>query len=235
MEFLLKALDDANPQPCGRCANCQGKGFTNQTKKELLLKAENFLKGSEIIITPRKLLPTGLMPGSSRNIPDELQNDEGRALSYYGDSGWGKLVREGKYVDGWFCDELVDAAAELIINRWNPSPFPEWVTSIPSNRHPELVPCFASRLADKLGLRSHPVFSREGNAPEQKTMMNSFTQAGNVYGSLMLSNETPPGCVLLVDDIIDSKWTMTIAGYLLKQHGVDRVFPFTLAMAQGKR
>ena len=34
-----------------------------------------------------------------------------------------------------------------MIQRWQPQPFPTWVTCIPSLKRPELVPNFAQRLA----------------------------------------------------------------------------------------
>ena len=37
------------------------------------------------------------------------------------------------------------------------------------------------------------------------------------------------GPVLLVDDMIDSRWTMTIAAWLLRSHGSGEVFPLALA------
>jgi len=38
-----------------------------------------------------------------------------------------------------------------------------------------------------------------------------------------------PGPVLLVDDLVDSRWTMTVAGRLLKRAGARAVLPFALA------
>ncbi|MFZ3131841.1 MAG: hypothetical protein WA125_12245, partial [Desulfosporosinus sp.] len=40
----------------------------------------------------------------------------------YRDAGWGRLVARNKFTDGYFSDELVDAAAELI-NVWQPNPY----------------------------------------------------------------------------------------------------------------
>ena len=39
------------------------------------------------------------------------------------------------------------------------------------------------------------------------------------------------GPVLLVDDLVDSRWTLTVAGSLLRDHGAGPVFPFALALA----
>ena len=64
---------------------------------------------------------------------------------------------------------------------------------------------------------------------EQCTM-----QARNVQGTLGINGDVPSRPVLLVDDIIDSRWTLTIAGFLLQESGSGVVYPFTLARAQSR-
>jgi ATP-dependent DNA helicase RecQ len=168
-------------------------------------------------------------------IPVELQNARGRSLCYYGDAGWGRLVREGKYERGQFDDQLVDASTRLIRERWLPEPFPEWVTAIPSRRHPRLVYDFASRLAAALDVPFVEALARTTEAPEQKLMANSSMQARNVAGTLKAFERLPAGAVLLIDDIIDSGWTLTMAGWLLREKGSGAVHPFTLARATARK
>lgn len=234
MEFLLKALDDPSPTPCGRCANCRGKGFPTSVSQKMVIEAENYLKGSQVVIQPRKQWPVGLFPDQKRTIPAEFQNVSGRSLCFYGDAGWGKLVRAGKYQEGCFNEELISAAVHLITEMWRPDPFPTWVTAIPSNRHPSLVPDLAARVGQKLQIQFLPVLRRVEEAPEQKTMQNSNMQARNVISTLKVEGQIPDGPVLLVDDIIDSGWTLAMAGYLLRSNGSGLVYPFTLAQATGR-
>ena len=231
MEFLQCALDDALPQRCGHCANCRGKGLPHTVSQSLVIEAETYLKGESILIEPRHMLPTDILPEEKRKIPPELLNETGRSLCYYGDCGWGRLVRLGKYEQNNFQDELVEAAACLIGGDWNPEPFPEWITAIPSRRHPELVPLFAERLAKRLGIPFTPVLFRVSDAQPQKAMQNSFMQARNVLNTLEIRGKILGTPVLLVDDILDSGWTLTMAGYLLRRSGSGNVYPFTLAQA----
>ena len=233
MEFLQRTLDDSDPHPCGRCANCRGKGLPHSVSRALVIEAEEYLKGRDIVIKPRLNLPPGILPSEKGKIPLELVNAGGRSLCYYGDAGWGTLVRTGKYVDGYFSDELVNAAVRLIRN-WNPVPRPEWLTTVPSRRHPELLPSFAERLAALLGLQFMPVLIRIADVPEQKNMQNSSMQAANVLNTLAIQGKVPSSPVLLVDDIIDSGWTLTIAGWLLRTHGSGAVYPFTLTRATAR-
>ncbi len=124
-------------------------------------------------------------------------------------------VRLGKYRDRHFCDDLVAACVELV-RQWNPHPAPQWVTSIPSRRHPDLVPDFARRLAAALRLPFQIVLEKTDDRAEQKTMANSVQQARNIDGSLAINaSSVPAEPVLLIDDMVDSKWTLTVAAYLL--------------------
>jgi ATP-dependent DNA helicase RecQ len=114
-------------------------------------------------------------------------------------------------------------------------PIPRWVTAIPSRRHPRLVYDFASRLADALEIPFVEALKRTREAAEQKTMANSSMQARNVKETPDAINEVTSGAVLLVDDIIDSGWTLTLAGWLLRRRGSGVVHPFTLARATARK
>ena len=161
-------------------------------------------------------------------IKPEHQAQPGKVLCMWGDAGWGALVREGKH-DGHFSDDLVAASVDLI-QKWAPQPSLKWVTCVPSLRHPKLVPSFAKRLAKALGLPFHMVLEKTDNRPAQKTMANSHKQAANLDGSLAANaNEMPTGPVLLVDDMVDSKWTLSVAAYLLTSNGSGLVYPLALA------
>jgi ATP-dependent DNA helicase RecQ len=139
-------------------------------------------------------------------------------------------VRQGKYQDRYFSDKLVESCARLV-REWNPQPSLGWVTCIPSLRHSNLVPDFARRLAVALNLPFEAVLEKTDDRPEQKTMANSIQQARNIDGSLAVRVKTlltTP--VLLVDDMVDSRWTLTVAAWLLRSSGSGEVFPLALAL-----
>ena len=227
MEFLIRALDGdpVNVRPPNLPA------LPTTTDPILVQAAVAFLRRTSLPIEPRKRWPDGGLPHSRLKglIPSEHQAQEGRALCIWGDAGWGELVRRGKYDDGHFADELVGACTTLI-RSWNPEPAPTWVTCIPTRRHPNLVPDFARRLAASLSLPFHAVLEKTDDRPEQKDMANSSQQARNVDGSLsIVGGNLPTGPVLLVDDMVDSRWTLTIATWLLRSHGSGEVFPLALS------
>jgi ATP-dependent DNA helicase RecQ len=151
----------------------------------------------------------------------------------WGDAGWGQLVREGKVVTGRFDDRLVEPLAELV-EEWAPDPSPEWVTAVPSLRHPELVSSLAERLAVRLGLPYHPIVSRLVERPEQRQQQNSVHQQTNVAGAFGVVGAVPDAPVLLVDDVAGSGWTITEIGRLLRRAGAPLVYPVALASSAGR-
>ena len=232
MNFLIRALDG----PPGIVENPVMSPLPSSTNPVLVRRAVEFLRRTSLTIEPRWQWPIGGLPHLklSGRIRPEYQARDGKALCVWGDTGWGELVRQGKYSDNRFADELVGACTTLYRN-WHPKPPPTWVTCIPSKRHTDLVPHFSRRLALSLRLPFQAVLVRTDDRPQQKTMANSVQQARNVDGSLTITVSTlPKGPVLLVDDLVDSRWTMTIASWLLRSHGSGEVFPLALSYAGRK-
>ncbi|NJM00817.1 MAG: hypothetical protein HC924_19560, partial [Synechococcaceae cyanobacterium SM2_3_2] len=136
--------------------------------------------------------------------------------AYGGIPGWGEHIKLGKYTTGSFSDELVTALAAAIHN-WQPHPSPTWITCVPSRNRPDLVPNFTDRLAQALNLPYIPCVSKIKQNQEQKFMQNSSQQASNLDGCFEITSPVPQGSVLLVDDMVDSRWTMTVIAALLRQ------------------
>ncbi len=128
------------------------------------------------------------------------------------------------------CKIMVDAAARLIRDRWRPEPKPAWVTCVPSKRHQALVPDFARRLAGRLGLPFVDCVRKVKDTEPQKTRVNSFQQTQNLLGTFDVDRATVRSePVLLVDDMVDSRWTFTVLTALLRTAGSGPVSPFALA------
>lgn len=229
MEFLIDALDgEPGDTPLPPAAD-----FPVRPDAGRVRDAERFLRRVNLTIEPRISWPVGGFPehNLTGRIPSELRFEPGRVLCRWGDEGWGDLVKAGKYREGAFSNELVAAAADMV-REWSPDPFPAWVSCIPSSRHQSLVPDFAKRLAHELRLPFRTMLERIEARPEQKLMANSAQALQNVLGSFgVRPGKVPPLPVLLVDDIVDSRWTMTVAAYLLRGRGCGPVIPFALASA----
>jgi ATP-dependent DNA helicase RecQ len=233
MAFLAGELDDPNPTNCGKCAVCLGKSLLPTTcSMELVNQAIQYLRRSNQIIEPRKQWAAHAFPvyNFSGNIKPNFRAEAGRALSLWADAGWGELVKLGKYRDNYFDDVLLQGSLEMI-QRWQPEPSPTWVTCVPSLNRPELVANFAQRLAVKLDLPFVPVVQKTRETQLQKYMTNSYQQARNLDGAFVVASWSGiNGNVLLVDDMVDSRWTFTVIAALLRKAGSGLVFPLALAL-----
>ncbi|MCY4467880.1 MAG: RecQ family ATP-dependent DNA helicase [Thiotrichales bacterium] len=233
MEFLARALDDPEPAPCGKCSGCLGRPLVvPTTSPATVIEASRFLKRSEMPLECPKQVAVDAFPeyGFRGNLNRTLRAETGRVLARWADAGWGKVVAAQK-ARGRFSDELVEAAAEMLRVRWKPEPRPRWVIAVPSLAHPNLVPDFADRLAAKLALPFVPAIEKIRPNEPQKMQENRFHQCRNLDGVFRIVGSIPEGPVLLVDDVVDSGWTLTVVAALMRQAGSGPVWPFALATA----
>ncbi|MFN0026966.1 MAG: RecQ family ATP-dependent DNA helicase [Acidimicrobiales bacterium] len=228
MHLLRQSLDDELAEPCGLCDNCRGEGPGPELLPAVVQAAVEYLRGAERTVEPRKQWP------DRTRIPAHHQVQSGRALSVWGDGGWGSLVRSGRISEGCFDEQLISAAADLITRRWQPHPAPTWVTFVPSRHDPDPVADLARRLAAMLDLPCEDVVVNGRHRPPQHEWHNSVQQWANVRHAFAVGVAVPSGPVLLVDDVVDSRWTLTAVGRLLLMAGAGPVFPFVLADTAGR-
>lgn len=234
MKFIAEKLDDPYAKECGRCRNCVGKDFFKAVADPaLVIEASAFLRAELLSIEPRKMWPPGVRGSAMSRMAQDERIEEGRVLCYYGDAGWGRLVQEDKYVHDRFREELVDASAELIRNWLGDRLGHISIAYVPSLVRPDLVRSFANRVAERLGRPSLVLLSRKEGGSAQKEMENSAFQCRNALEVFSATGKSPDGPVLLIDDMVDSKWTLTVCGYLLKKEGCAAVYPFALASTAG--
>ena len=117
----------------------------------------------------------------------------------------------------------------MLRERWRPDPPPGWVTCVPSLKRPNLVPDYAARVAAKLGLPFEEAVRKVRDNDEQKVQHNSYHQCRNLDGVFAVTDKVRPGPVLLVDDVVDSGWTLTVVSILLRRAGSGPVWPMALA------
>ncbi len=230
MSFLAKVLDDPFPKVCGKCDVCLKKQLIpNTIDQELIIEANKHLKRSELTLISKKQIPRGALPiyGFSGNLEIKLRASEGRVLSRWNDSGWGKIVANDK-MNNYFSDELIFAVKEMFLERWKPHPSPEWITSVPSLNNVFLVQNFAERLSIALEIPYINSIKKIKKNDYQKKQENTFFQFNNLDGVFEI-NKVNKAPVLLVDDIVDSSATITILSALLLNEGVKAVFPLALA------
>ncbi|GAA5192901.1 DEAD/DEAH box helicase [Rugosimonospora acidiphila] len=236
MDYLRRCLDDPESVPCGRCDNCAGAPFSASVSADALAAATAFLGRAGIEIPPRKLWPTGLaavgVPLSGKIAPGE-QAEPGRAVGRLSDLGWGARLRAALDGGGEPSDQLVDAVV-AVLKQWSGSwaARPVAVVGIDSATRPELVRGLAERIST---IGRLPLLGALSSAPGGYAAVNSAARVRDVHARLAvpapLAARLPDlgGPVLLVDDLVDSGWTMALAARLLRLAGAPAVLPLALA------
>ncbi len=229
-QYVAYSLNDNTATRCGKCANCLGHDIIAGIEApdvEEINSIQEQLNQLYIKIIPRKRWEEIDLQFDS-NTKIDVPNEIGIALCKYGDAGYGEMVSYDKYHANIFRDYLVDQSAIAIENSIQIKEY-KYITNIPSYRNGKVAD-FARRLALKLGCSYIDLFDASYVGTPQKNMQNSIYQCRNAKAKIKLKlNVIIPHKVILVDDMVDSKWTLTVAGRLLTLHGCESVFPFCLA------
>ena len=89
------------------------------------------------------------------------------------------------------------------------------------------------RVAGRLGLPFHAVVTKVRETQPQAEMDNSAQQLRNVEGAFAVNEPVTEGPALLLDDLVDSRWTLTAAVQALRAAATGPVFAVALARSQG--
>jgi ATP-dependent DNA helicase RecQ len=236
MEFLQRTLDDATAVACGRCDNCAGVWFPTEIGSAAATAATTSLDRVGVPIEPRRAWPTGAdrlgVPVRGR-IDAAEQAGEGRALARLTDLGWGGTMRElfaAGAADGPVAPSVL-AACVRVLAEWDWAERPAAVVAMPSRSRPRLVASLAQGLAGIGRLPYLGELGLAGGGPTGGPGGNSVFRLAGVWDRLSTDGiEVPAGPVLLVDDMADSRWTLTVAARLLRRAGATDVLPFVLAL-----
>ena len=241
MEYLQLALDDDTAVPCGRCDNCAGRWYPSDVRDEATEAATSSLDRVGVAIDPRAQWPTGAdrvgVPVRG-NIATGERMTQGRALARLTDLGWGNTLRE------IFAPSTPDAPASpallgacvRVLTDWEWDERPVAVVSLPSRRHPLLVDSVARGLSNAGRLTYLGSLDLVGDGPSGEPGGNSAYRLSGVWSAFAVGPElgaavaAASGPILVVDDLSDSRWTLTVASRLLRQAGAGAVLPFTLAL-----
>ncbi|ASD22733.1 recombinase RecQ [Cryobacterium sp. LW097] len=241
MEFLQRALDDDTAVPCGRCDNCTAPWYPTDVQADAASTAASALDRVGVALEPRAQWPTGadrLGVSAKGRIDAGDRVLPGRALARLTDLGWGNTLRDT------FAPNTPDAPASpallaacvRVLAEWGWAERPVGVVAMPSRRHPLLVASVAAELSRVGRLPQLGTLSLVGAGPTGESGGNSAYRLSSVWGAFEVGPELAAnlagadGPVLLVDDLGDSRWTLTVAGRLLRRAGAPGVLPFTLAL-----
>ena len=231
MVFLRSQLDDPelDGQGCGRCDNCAGARYTADVDVEAASAVREQLMRPGVEIAPRKQWPTGLGSlgiGLSGRISGGAE--PGRVIGRLTDLGWGARLRQLlDEPDGEVPDAVVQAAV-AVLKAWNWKERPVAVMGLDSERHPLLIGSLVTRLAELGRLQNlGTLYYRPQRRPV--TAANSAYRVAALVDSWEAPTLDVSGPVLLVDDLVDTGWTMTMASQVLRTAGAPAVLPFAMA------
>jgi ATP-dependent DNA helicase RecQ len=242
MQMLQADLDDPSAEPCGRCDVCAGVWFPTGVPAEAAGSASAALDRVGVEIEPRAQWPTGAervgVRLSGKIAPGE-RTEPGRALARLTDLGWGGLLRTvfaAGAPDAPVTRALVDGCVRVLAD-WPWAERPTGIVAMPSRSHPQLV----SSLTEAIGSVGRlPILGAldgpSGAAAAESRSGNSVYRLGDLHGALTVGPALAAalaaheGPVLLVDDLVDSRWSMTVAGRELRRAGARAVLPFALAV-----
>lgn len=245
MEFLARTLDDPTAAPCGRCDVCAGPWYPTGSDTSARERAEAALRRTGVPIEPRRMWPSGMdrlgVPVKGRMAP-EIQAEEGRALARLTDLGWGTVLRELLDKEDAPVPEDVLQGAVGVLAGWGWQTRPIAVVAMPSRTRPQLVGSFAEGIARIGRLPFLGSLEHARGGPTAGPGGNSAYRLGSVHGRFAVPEamahllRTAPdagrhGPVLLVDDLVDSRWSLAEASRVLREAGAQGVLPLVLAQA----
>ena len=238
MEFLDRLLDDPGAAPCGQMRERRRARPCRATVDRELVRRRGHVPAA------RPPDDRAAAQWAADAVPRLSGQDRPAERDRHGAvrlrrRGLGARVQRGKDVDGPFDRELVvGRRAKAIRDRWRPEPAPEWVTAVPS-----VAPAGPRRRRSRArsrassACRTSTCLAADAGAEPQEAMQNSAQQLANAHARRWRSTvrrPCRPGPVLLVDDLVDSRWTLTVAGWLLREGGSGPVHPFALAASSGR-
>ena len=238
MAFLQETLDDDTAVACGRCDGCAGPWYPTSVPDAVVGAARERLTRAGVDLEPRVQWPTGMdrigVPVKGKISADESLQP-GRALARLSDLGWGQRLREVLRDDSPASAELLRACVPVLAE-WPWAQRPVAVVAVPSRSHPTLVTSLAAGLAQIGRLPLLGALDLAHGGPIGEPGGNSAFRLSGVWERFVVGPELAAalagvnGPVLLVDDLVSSRWTLTVAGRALRQTGVPAVLPFALAV-----
>ncbi len=238
MRFLREQLDDPATTDCGRCDNCGGLEVPTEAPEPAVSHAAAALSRPGAEFQPRRLWPAGMATMGielSGKIAASEQAQAGRVISRFTDLGYGPRIR-ALFADGApdepVSDELVRAAV-AVLKDWDWAQRPTAVVAAGSTRRPRLVASLAAQLGTIGRLPLLAGFELAGPAAGNRA--NSAQRLRQVHAARRLGPDAPAALagqsVLLVDDYVDTGWTMTVLARQLRLAGAAAVYPFALGLA----
>jgi ATP-dependent DNA helicase RecQ len=148
-------------------------------------------------------------------------------MAYADDPAWSSVLVELWRADGDAPPEVLEAVVE-VLKRWSKVwQRPTAVVPMPSRRYPRLVGSVAAHVA-RIGRLPLVEALTVSGPPPAEDAASSVRAKDLLARTSLLPGVELQGPVLLVDDRIRTRWTVTVAGSLLVEAGASTVLPLAL-------
>ncbi|RKQ94665.1 ATP-dependent DNA helicase RecQ [Mycolicibacterium mucogenicum 261Sha1.1M5] len=240
MAELQRELDDPTAADCGRCDVCAGPWYPTGVTGDAAARATTRLQQAGVPIEPRGQWPTGA-DRRGVNVRGRIAQDEraepGRVVARLTDLGWGGPLRElfAAGAPDQAIPESLLGAVLTTLRDWPWEARPVGVVAMPSLSRPTLITSTATAIAERGKLPFLGTLDFADDRPATGPGGNSAFRLASVWGRWAVGPELAglvaraPGPLLLIDDLVDSRWSFTVAARELRLAGAPQVLPFALA------
>lgn len=220
---ICEELDDHDAKNCGKCSNCTNSKWDIMPSPMALKAAQMFLRQNLNSLPVKKRWPK-TADSKAKKIPENLRPEEILTVSRAGDGGWdeivqdilqGKQIKEFPELIGWLNKQLE------VFNI-------DWITIVPTRKREEVMNKFAKNLAKSLNIPFYITLERISDRPSQLELYNSSLQFENLKKSHKVVS-TPSGKGLIIDDQIQSGWTINMTAGQLQHNNVQPLVALCLS------
>ncbi len=235
MLFLRRQLDDATAtEPCGRCDNCTGKSRDTRVDARVAETVDQRLTAPGVRVASRRQWPTGISVRGK--IPGLGQ---GRALGRLNDIARGPALRQlleektWRPSSPWRQDPWLPRIVAVLADwDWDERPGSVIALGSPDPGTTDLVTATAQAIAG-VGRMTYggllPVRAGAGEVTAQNSAYRVTGLLEHWDWPAIEALTLTEGPVLLVTDLIDTGWSVTVAGARLARDTGRQVLPFALA------
>ncbi|UBH09026.1 RecQ family ATP-dependent DNA helicase [Macrococcus armenti] len=228
MQYIANELDAPDlKEKCGICTHCKGRTFIPTREDNPYLEQATAYKNKlHGVIEPRK------RHANNKKLDEALRYMPGWTYTTDSYSPIGKRFMAER-MNQHYSEKTMITISNFLTEHIQTHQI-DTIVPVPNKRYPALVNELAQYIAREHGLNYVEALDKTQPGHIQSDMHNSIMQEQNIT-DILARNESVDITnknILLIDSIVNSRWTMTVAASLLLQQA-NAVYPFALVNVGG--